>query len=108
MTKLIITYPPGATPLDPDELAELNPDYITTQSELNELEQKNIQQAFLWLQKRRAIDPLNLDFSYELHKQMFSQVWKWAGRTRTSGKNIGIDWHQISTQLAQLLANTKY
>ena len=108
MTKLEISYPSGATPLDPDEREGLIPDYITTQGELNELEQKNIQQANLWVKKRRPVEPLDPGFAYELHKQMFNQVWKWAGRTRTSGKNIGIDWHQISTQVAQLLADTKY
>lgn len=108
MTQLQITYPPGATPLDPDELAGLIPDYITTQGELNELGQKNIEQAVIWLRRRRPSDPLDLGFIYELHKQMFNQVWKWAGKTRTSEKNIGINWHQISTQVAELSANTKY
>ena len=39
---------------------------------------------------------------------MFNQVWKWAGRARTSGKNIGIDWKLIATQVAQLLGDTQY
>jgi hypothetical protein len=30
-----IDYPPGATPLDPNEAEGLIPDYITTQAELN-------------------------------------------------------------------------
>lgn len=30
------TYPPGATPLDPDETAGLLPTSISTQAELNE------------------------------------------------------------------------
>lgn len=108
MTPFEITYPPGATPLDPDEIAGLIPDYITTQAELNELEQKNIQEAVVWAQNRRSSDVLNLGFINELHRRMFGQVWKWAGKARTSGKNIGIEWSQIATQLAQLLADTKY
>ena len=35
-------YPPGATPLDADELASLIPGHIRTQRELNEWEQLNI------------------------------------------------------------------
>jgi len=42
MTHFKPEYPKGATPLDPDELAGLIPDYITTHGELNGLEQKNI------------------------------------------------------------------
>ena len=40
-----LDYPPGATPLDGDELASLIPDHLTTQAELNEWEQLNIQQG---------------------------------------------------------------
>lgn len=35
-------YPPGATPLDPDESAGLIPAHIATQAQLNEWEQENI------------------------------------------------------------------
>jgi hypothetical protein len=38
--KLETHYPAGATPLEPEELEGLIPDYITTQGELNELELK--------------------------------------------------------------------
>jgi hypothetical protein len=65
MNKLVITYPPGATPLDSNELEGLIPDYITTREELNELEQKNIQQAILWVQKRRSIEPLMIEPTYD-------------------------------------------
>ncbi|MFA5241716.1 MAG: hypothetical protein WC029_09860 [Sulfuricella sp.] len=40
-----LDYPPGATPLDADELASLIPGHITTQGELNEWEQLNILQG---------------------------------------------------------------
>ncbi len=106
--KLTITSPSGATPLDPDELAGLIPDYITTQGELNELEQKNIQEAVIWARSRRSTPVLDNAFVFGLHKRMFNQVWKWAGRARTSGKNIGIDWKLIATQVAQLLGDTQY
>ena len=108
MTSFKINYPPGATPLEPDEIAGLIPAYITTQGELNELEQKNIQEAVIWARNRRSVKVLELEFVNILHKKMFDQVWKWAGRTRTSGKKIGIDWTQISTQLTLLLRDTRY
>ena len=34
MSKFKLTYPSGATPLDPNEIEGLIPDYITTQREL--------------------------------------------------------------------------
>src|SRR5690348_255948 len=37
-----LRYPPGATPLDPDELGGLIPKFISTQGELNAVEQANI------------------------------------------------------------------
>jgi len=95
--KLEIHYPAGATPLEPEELEGLIPDYITTQGELNELEQQYIQNAVLWARGRKAVDVTDAAFLHELHKQMFGKVWKWAGRARKSGKNIGVDWHQIAT-----------
>ena len=103
-----IEYLPGATLLTAEEREELIPDYISTHGELNELEQQNIQNAVLWLHRKRKKNILDQGFVYELHKQMFNEVWSWAGNGRTSGKNIGIDWHHISTQLAQLIADTRF
>lgn len=109
MKEFKIVFPPGATPLSVEERQGLIPNYISTHSELNELEQKNIQTAILWFKKKRAKkNILDQGFIFELHKQMFSEVWRWAGHNRTSGKNIGIDWHQIATQLGQLIADTKF
>ncbi len=95
MANLEIQYPSGATPLSPDEVEGLIPDYITTQGELNELEQSNIQDAIIWLQRRRPAEVLTLSFIFELHKRMFNQVWRWAGHSRRSDKNIGVSWTQI-------------
>ncbi len=106
--KLELHYPHGATPLEPEELDGLIPDYITTRGELNELEHKNIQGAVRWLRGRKSFDVIDSGFVHALHRKMFSQVWKWAGKARTSGKNIGVDWTQITSQTAQLLGDTKF
>lgn len=108
MTKFVIEYPPGATPLTPDERDGLIPDFISTHGELNELEQRNIQDCILWLRRRQSFDLLTLSFAFELHKRMFNQIWKWAGHPRRSGKNIGIDWPQISSQLVLLMEDAKF
>ena len=101
-------YPPGATPLDPNEIEGLIPDYITTQGELNILEQQNIIEGIDWADRQKNPDVLSITFSYELHRQMFNQVWQWAGRSRTTDKNIGFHWQLIQTQLDNLFENTRY
>lgn len=52
-------YPPGATPIDPDEAVGLIPGHLTLQRELNEYEEANILEASEWLFSRRRGDPLD-------------------------------------------------
>lgn len=101
-------YPQGATPLDPDEVAGLIPQHITTQNDLNEWEATNILKARQWLyaQVRRGV--LSEDFVIDLHRRMFGATWQWAGKFRRTDKNIGCDWLQINIKLHDLLADTKY
>lgn len=109
MSKLKITYANGATPIDPDELAGLIPDYISTLSELNQVEQSNIADAFLWAQEHKNHDDLlTATFIFKLHEKMFNQVWKWAGKMRRTNKNIGVPKENIMNDLGQLLGNTTY
>ncbi len=102
-----LDYPPGATPLDADELACLIPKHITTQSELNEWEQLNILQGEAWAQKQRK-DILDEVFVRQLHEKMFGETWSWAGTFRKSNKNIGIDWQHIGVRLRDLLNDVRY
>lgn len=101
-------YPPGATPLDPDEAAGLVPTHITTQSDLNAWEQTNILQGERWASRQKSRELLDEGFVRELHKRMFDQTWQWAGMFRKSNKNIGVDWPQVSLKLRDLLDNTRY
>jgi len=87
-------YPDGATPLDPDEMEGLIPTHVVNRQQLNELEQYNISQAELWLLTAR-FRKINTEANLrKLHSQMFSQVWRWAGKFRQSGKNIGVEVYQ--------------
>jgi len=99
--------PPGATPLDPDELASLLPRHITTQGELNEWEQLNIVEGEAWARRQRR-DLLSETFLRQLHRQMFGKTWRWAGEFRKSDKNIGVDWLRIGIELRQLLDDVRY
>jgi len=102
-----LDYPPGATPLDADELASLISGHITTQGELNEWEQLNILQGEAWARKHRK-EILNEAFVRQLHKQMFGETWHWAGEFRKSDKNIGVDWIKIGVELKKLLDDVNY
>ncbi|MDP1524311.1 MAG: mobile mystery protein B [Rhodocyclaceae bacterium] len=102
-----LDYPPGATPLDADELASQIPGHITTQGELNEWEQLNIVQGDQWARKQRK-EILNEGFLRQLHKQMFGETWKWAGEFRKTDKNIGVGWLKIGVELKKLLDDTRY
>ncbi len=102
-----LTYPEGATPIDPDEQEGLKLTHITTREELNRWEQENINRAEEWCNSRKHGDILTMDFILKLHKKMFGDVWKWAGRFRSSGKNIGVPAWQISTEVKKLLDDLK-
>jgi len=101
--------PEGATSLDSDEAAGLKSG-LTTRAELNAFEQTNITQGILWARKSTklkqsllAIDSLKL-----LHRRMFGDTWTWAGQFRATGKNIGVEPHQIQTELAKLCGDGQY
>lgn len=100
-------YADGATPIDPDEAAGLVPTHITTQAELNAWEEANIVSGEMWAFRRKSA-LLNEGFLRALHSKMFDQTWRWAGKFRSSNKNIGVDSHQIAVKLRDLLDNTSY
>jgi len=106
--KIDLQYPKGATPLDPNEVNGLIPNYIKTQADLNKLEQENILEAQNWALKKKHDDVLTYSFLLKLHKKMFGKVWRWAGSTRTSEKSIGIFKEQIPGAIKSLLDDTKY
>ncbi|MEO6686365.1 MAG: cell filamentation protein Fic, partial [Dyadobacter sp.] len=88
-----IQYDEGETPLDEEEKEGLLLYSVTTRGELDELEQRNIEEAIRWTIERRkkftAKEILSEQFAKELHKRMLNGVWKWAGSFRNSNKNLG-------------------
>ena len=95
------------TPLSGEERDGLIPSYITLRGELNEAEQGNILEAEekAFSRKQNILSHAALN---RLHKNMFGNVWKWAGKFRTSGKNIGVDAYVISSELQNLIDDSKY
>jgi len=100
-------YPEGATPLNPNEMSGLIPKYISTQGELNLLEQENILEAERWSKKAKG-SVLNDSYIRDLHKRMFDNVWRWAGEYRGTGKNIGVSPEKIREELLKLCADAEF
>jgi fido (protein-threonine AMPylation protein) len=95
-----------ATPLTAEERDELIPTHITLRSELNELEQQNIGTADRWAFSRRHV-VLRERFLRSLHRRMFNQVWRWAGKYRTTERNLGVKTYQIEPELHQALDDAR-
>lgn len=81
-------YEEGQTPLNEDEKNGLLIKTITTQGELDEHEQRNIELAIEWTihNKFQTSKIFSEKFVKELHKKMFADTWKWAGDFRQSEK----------------------
>ena len=73
----------GRTPLDPHFKKDLTSKYARIQlgGELDEAEENNIIDGLIWLEDQKE-DPKDWMFWEKLHKNLFKQVWKWAGKFR--------------------------
>ena len=102
----------GDTPLSEEELQGLKVP-ATNKRELNAFESQNISLAYTKLFSRKRKHSLNkiltISFAHQLHINLFGEVWDWAGKTRRTQKNIGLeDWHRIPIELQQTFDTTKY
>lgn len=88
----------NATPLNEEEREALIPS-VTTRAELNQIERLNINEARIWAMRKSVLrrdDLLTDGFARELHRRMFNGVWRWAGRYRTTEKNLGREVHRLA------------
>jgi Fic-DOC domain mobile mystery protein B len=106
---LTFTHAPGATPLRPEEVARLRPELrsIKTMEQLNELEAANIAECEKWAQTSRLFKLpgiLATRHIARVHKEMFDDVWLWAGRIRTHDLQnaFASPWHRVRTDLEVL------
>jgi Fic-DOC domain mobile mystery protein B len=102
--------PLDATPLDPALRSNLIQTWVTTRADLNEAEQENIIKGEVWARRRRGgVDTLlKEDFSKTLHKQMFGEVWKWAGTYRQNELNLGISPYLVAAEMPVMFDNARY
>lgn len=98
----------GATPLDLDEIQGLLIDTISTQAELNFAEQQSIIESSKWIFQANHKNILTDQFFKNLHKKMFQSVWSWAGKYRTTNKNIGVESYVIPIEIKKLCDDCDY
>ncbi|HEY1580449.1 MAG TPA: mobile mystery protein B [Terracidiphilus sp.] len=98
--------PDNATPLTPEEQAELIPAHIAYRADLNAAEQENIARGQDWALARKR-DLLNEKFIKDLHARMLGDVWRWGGKYRTTERNLGIHYYEIPMAVRELLEDAK-
>jgi Fic-DOC domain mobile mystery protein B len=97
------------TPITAEERDGLIPAWIVRRSELNEAEQASITSGAAWAYRTlRRHDVLTDGYIRRLHKQMFDNVWTWAGRYRASERNLGIEAYRIDIEIRALLDDVRY
>ena len=100
---------PGETPID---VSHLKIAWVKTRQELDLVEARNIRKAVLkYFGRRRPtkrMAPFDLTWLKRLHKEMFGDVWKWAGEIRTRDLNLGVSWRLIDEKLQNLLSDLDF
>jgi Fic-DOC domain mobile mystery protein B len=87
------------------EQASLLPS-LSTREQLNEIERLGIHSARIWAMRPailRRTDLLTEKFACELHRRMFNNVWRGAGRYRTAVGGAGWEPGQISRGVRMFL-----
>ena len=100
---LATAHADGATPLTDDEMEGLLVPSIGTRSELNAAEQQNVTLGSLWLSGRRNRTRFDEALVWDLHARMFRLVWRWAGKPRQTGKNLGVPIERIRPDVRDLI-----
>jgi Fic-DOC domain mobile mystery protein B len=93
----------GETPLD--DVSGLLLSNVGNRDQLNLAEAKNILKAvvkYLSSPNSGDLDPLSYTDMLAVHRDMFGEVWRWAGKLRTSDLNIGHPARKVELQLYDL------
>lgn len=102
--------PDGTTPVTPEEAIDLRIS-IQSREELNAFERENILEARAWALSPRTVrrnDVLTEVFMRDLHRRMFGRIWRWAGRFRTTERNIGRPMHTLATDVRVAIDDAHY
>ncbi len=90
------------TPIDPSGLLDRT---IKTRSQLNQVEAENIRRAtvkYLAAQPSARSAPFTYPWAVQVHRELFGDVWTWAGQIRAEDLNLGVPWQNVISQLEGL------
>jgi len=100
-----------ATPLDDISGLKLDTSKPYTMDEIYLYEAKNITKAtlkYLSLVPDKKLAPFSLEWFLLLHKEMFGEVWEWAGKLRQVELSIGVKAYLVSTELKKLVDDLEF
>lgn len=104
--------PPDTTPLEAGDVEQLIPTDVATRADLNAVERDNILAARLWAFTEHpftTVDALLHETAIDdIHRRMFGNVWRWAGKRRARATNIGVEPTQIVSELRNALDDAKF
>lgn len=102
--------PVDATPLTLEQRAGLKLAWVTTRAELDDVETDNVLAGMeKWQRRKPALETLLDDkFVRDLHRDMFGEVWAWAGSYRIEQTNIGLESWKIAVAVRDLVADAAY
>ncbi|MBD3795815.1 MAG: mobile mystery protein B [Epsilonproteobacteria bacterium] len=96
----------GATYSDDISGLKLDTSKPYTLEEIYFYEAKNITKATIKYFSKvpdKKIAPFSFEWFLELHKEMFGDVWDWAGKLRQVELSIGFKAYQVSIELKKLI-----
>jgi Fic-DOC domain mobile mystery protein B len=110
MSELKIIYIEGQNHLSEEDIAGLKLTDLTNYSDIKLAEEKGVAKTTAWVEKNyfKSERIFTEAFIKEIHKRMLGEVWHWAGKYRLANKNLGVDKLKISSELKQLMSNTKF
>ena len=94
---------PGETPLN--DISGLKLKWITTVQALSKVEFENIEKALDKYTSRKPTNktaPFTARWMCKVHREMFGEVWRWAGSPRKGDLNIGLPWYQVEIAIEDL------
>lgn len=109
MSKRPFVTPYGATPIA--DASELIPSEIFTYRDLCIAEAQNILSAVnkhLHGRRKNLLTWFSPDALKRMHREMFSDVWGWAGRYRRTQTNIGVRPSQIAVEMHKLCEDVRW
>lgn len=101
----------GETPIEEEDLLDLLMP-LSTLKQVDQAEALNIAEAHVWLyeRKRKFTDEevLQVTWVKKLHKEMYGNVWSYAGSFRQRDTTPGVPKAQISREVSELMNETRH